>query len=133
MMRINAGRRPSPEARALNVTQTAGELRHGRRSGSREKAMSMRDAYEQKLQAQLDEWAAEIKKLKARADQAEADAQIEYHRQIDRLKQEQQRAEAKLEELRHAGEGAWEDLKVGVEKAWQDLGEAVRAAASRFN
>ena len=95
--------------------------------------MSMRDAYEQKLQAQLDEWAAEIKKLKARADQAEADAQIEYHRQIDRLKQEQQRAEAKLEELRHAGEGAWEDLKVGVEKAWQDLGEAVRAAASRFN
>ena len=34
--------------------------------------MSMKEAYEQKLQAQLDEWSAEIDKLKAKADGAEA-------------------------------------------------------------
>jgi hypothetical protein len=131
-MKINAGLGSSPEGRALNATQSGGEVCRGLRSDRREEAMSMRDAYERKMQAQLNEWAAEIKKLKAKADQAEADAQIEYYRQIERLKQEQERAEAKLEELRHASEGAWEDLKGGVEKAWLDLGEAVRAAASRF-
>jgi hypothetical protein len=36
--------------------------------------MSMKEAYEQKLQAQLDEWGAEIDKLKAKSDNAEADA-----------------------------------------------------------
>lgn len=40
------------------------------------KIMSMKEAYKQKLQAQLDELSAEIEKLKAKADSAEADAQL---------------------------------------------------------
>lgn len=73
--------------------------------------MSMKKAYEEKLQAQLDEWNAEIEKLKAKADKAEADAKIEYYEQIEKLREQQQEAQAKLNELRRAGEDAWEDLK----------------------
>ena len=47
--------------------------------------MSMKEAYEQKQQAQLNEWDAQIKKLKAKADMAEADAQFEYYKQIKEL------------------------------------------------
>ncbi len=64
--------------------------------------MSMKEAYEQKLQAQLDEWRAEIDKLKAKADNAEADAQVEYYKQIEELHSMQESATNKLDELKDA-------------------------------
>ena len=94
--------------------------------------MSMKEAYEKKLQAQLDECAAEINKLKAKADKAEADAQIEYYKQIEELKSKQATMNEKLAELKEASEDAWEDLKSGVESAWDSLGSAIKSAASRF-
>ena len=45
-----------------------------------------RDAYVQKLKAQLDEWNADINKLEAKADQAEVRARIEYHKRIADLR-----------------------------------------------
>ena len=40
--------------------------------------MNMKEAYEKKLEAQMEEWSLEIDKLKAKADKAEADSQLEY-------------------------------------------------------
>ena len=97
-----------------------------------EKTMSMKEAYEKKLQAKLDEWGAEIDKLKAKADGLEADAQLEYYKQIEELRSMQESAHNKLAELRAAGDDAWEDLKAGIESAWDSLGNALKLAASRF-
>jgi archaellum component FlaC len=94
--------------------------------------MSMKEKYEQKLQAQLDEWDAEINKLKAKADKAEADAQLEYYKQIEELRSMQETANEKLNELKEAGDDAWEDLKAGIESAWDSLGNALKSASSRF-
>jgi uncharacterized coiled-coil DUF342 family protein len=94
--------------------------------------MSTKEAYEQKLQAQLDEWKAEIDKLKAKADKAEANAQLEYYKQIEELYSKRDAAQEKLKELKEASEDAWEDIKVGVELAWDSLGEAVKSAMLRF-
>lgn len=94
--------------------------------------MSMKEAYEQKLQAQLDEWSAEIDKLKAKADSAEADAQLEYYKRIEELRSMQETAANKLTGLKDAGDDAWEDLKAGIESAWDSLGNALKSAASRF-
>ncbi len=94
--------------------------------------MSMKDAYQQKLEVQLEEWKADIDKMKAKADQADADVKIEYHDRIEDLQLKQEAAQEKLKELREAGEGAWEDLKTGVELAWTSLGEAVKSVKSRF-
>lgn len=94
--------------------------------------MSMKQAYEQKLQAQLDEWGAEIEKLKAKADNAEADVQLEYYKQIEELRTMQESATKKLAELKNAGDDAWEDLKAGIESAWDSLSSALKSAASRF-
>jgi DNA repair exonuclease SbcCD ATPase subunit len=95
--------------------------------------MSMKEAYEQKLQAQLDDWSAEIDKLKAKADSAEADAQLEYYKEIEELRSMQETASRKLAELKDAGDDAWEDLKAGMDSAWGSLGNALKSAASRFN
>jgi uncharacterized coiled-coil DUF342 family protein len=91
-----------------------------------------RDAYVQKLKAKMDEWNAEIDKLAAKADQADGEAKIEYHKQVEDLRAKRKGVEDKLAALHQAGEGAWEDLKTGIESAWDSLGNALKSAASRF-
>jgi len=94
--------------------------------------MSAKEAYEQKLQARLDEWKAEIDKLKAKADGGEADARLRYEKEIDNLQKKQAEAREKLEELRKAGDDAWEDLKAGMENVWSSLEDAIGKATARF-
>jgi len=94
--------------------------------------MSMKDAYIQKLEARMREWQADMDKMRAKADQAEADARADYEKQIKELQTRQEEAQQKLEELRQAGDDAWHDLKAGIESAWDTMGEAMRSAMSRF-
>jgi len=93
---------------------------------------SQKDKYVEKLHTKLDEWNAEIDKLKVKADKAEADSRIEYQKQIKNLQQKRQEAEKKLADLRSAGKDAWEDLKSGVQQAWDSMEEAVKSARSKF-
>jgi hypothetical protein len=95
-------------------------------------SMSIKEAYEKKIEAQMDEWKIEINKLKAKANKAEADAQIKYYKQIEDIRAKQEAAREKLTELKGAGEDAWEDLKTGLENALNSLGDAVKSATSRF-
>lgn len=94
--------------------------------------MSMKQAYVKKVQARLNEWDVDIEKLKARAEEAEADAKITFHQQIGALREEQREAQAKLDELRASGDDAWEDMKAGVQNAWDSLEKAAKDAMSRF-
>ena len=91
-----------------------------------------RKAYEEKLAAQLKEWSAQIALLKAKADNAKADAKIEYYKTVDALQHKQNEARVKLQELKTAGDGAWEDVKAGAEKAWAEVKTALHDATSRF-
>jgi len=95
--------------------------------------MSDRDAYQDKLQAQLDEWKADIDKLRARAAQAEADARIALEREVDELNARREAVAAKLAELRSASGEAFDDLKQGADAARQQLGSAISAAVQRFS
>lgn len=75
-----------------------------------------RKAYEEKLDAQVKEWNAQIELLKAKADKARAEVKIEYYKTIEALQSKQNDAKAKLRELKTAGDEAWEDLKTVAEK-----------------
>lgn len=94
--------------------------------------MSKRDVYIQKLHAKIDEWNSDIEKLAAKAQQAEADARIEYQEQIAALKRQRRDVENKLADLKQSGEGAWEDLRAGLDLAFDSMSEAVKSAMSRF-
>jgi multidrug resistance efflux pump len=91
-----------------------------------------RKAYEEKFDAQLKEWSAQIALLKAKADTARAEAKIEYYKTIETLQGKQDAARTKLQELRAAGDDAWEDLKTGAEKIWADVKTAFQSSVSRF-
>lgn len=94
--------------------------------------MSKREAYVQNLHAKIDEWNADIDKLKLKADQVEADSKIEYQKQIDMLKQKRHDIEKKVAEMTRSGEDAWDDLKSGTDLAWEAMNEAIKSATSRF-
>jgi hypothetical protein len=94
--------------------------------------MKDKELYRQKKQAQLDEWKAEVDKLKAKASGASADAQLELNKHIRTLETRIEENKAKLSELAKAGEDAWESIKDGVESAWDSMKSAVSDAARKF-
>ncbi len=94
--------------------------------------MREKELYQQKMQAQLNEWKAEIAKLKAKASGASADAQLDMHKKVKQLEREADELKNKLSELARSGEEAWASLRKGVESAWDHLKNEVQDAASKF-
>ena len=91
-----------------------------------------RKAYEERFDAQLKEWSAEIALLLAKAEKTKADVKIEYYKTIETLQGKQDAARTKLQELKTASDGAWEDVKTGAENVWADVKAAFNGVASRF-
>lgn len=94
--------------------------------------MGMKDAYQQKMNAQLEEWQHKIDALKSKADKAEAEQKLKFYEQIESLRTKQMAVHEKLEELRTASESAWEEVKAGVELAWRDLEQTFERAVNKF-
>lgn len=94
--------------------------------------MSLKTAYQEKFQAQLNEWSAQMEVLKAQRDKAEADAKISYEQHLKELQTQYDAAQSKLKELQSSSEAAWEEMKSGVENAWDSMSKAIRNATSRF-
>lgn len=91
-----------------------------------------RKAFEEKFDAQLAEWNAQIALLKAKADTARAEAKVEYYAKIEALQHQRDMVRTKQQELKAAGDEAWEELKIGAEKAWGEVKTAFHDAAAKF-
>jgi len=91
-----------------------------------------RKAYEEKLDAQLKEWNAQIALLKAKAENAKVDAKIDYYKTIEALEHKQDEAKTKFQELKSSGDEAWEAVKGGAEKTWAEVKAAYHDAVSKF-
>jgi len=94
--------------------------------------MNEKELYQQKKQAQLDEWKAEVDKLKAQASGASADAQLELNKQIKALEGKIKEGKTRIAEIADASEEAWESIKVGVESSWDSMKSAFSDAAAKF-
>jgi uncharacterized coiled-coil DUF342 family protein len=94
--------------------------------------MSEKEVYQEKLDAQFQQWSAKVDELKAKADQANTETQLEYYEQIEELRFKQAAAYAKLQELRNAGERAWGELKPGLEHALDNFKNAVEKAVAKL-
>lgn len=83
-------------------------------------------AYQEKLEAQLKEWQAEIDKLKAQTQKKSADAKITYQKKIDQLEQKMEQSKKKLATLKETGEDKWEDVRKEVEMETNELKAQLR-------
>lgn len=83
--------------------------------------MDTKDAYKQKIEAELELVKANLDALKAKAKSASADMQITQSKEIDSIEKNYAQVQAKLSELGEVGEGAWEHLKADIQKSWDSL------------
>ena len=70
--------------------------------------MNEKELYQQKKQAQLDEWKAEVEKFRAKVSEAGADAQLELNKQIKTLEHKVEQGKTRLAETANASDAAWE-------------------------
>ena len=92
-----------------------------------------RQAYEEKMDARLMKWDAQMRELKARAKEASADTKAEIAREIDELEKHSVAARKKFRDLRESSGEAWRDIKSGLENSWRSLENSLKAARSRFH
>ena len=91
-----------------------------------------RQAYVEKLRAQLEEWEGEIAKLEARARQLSVDAKLELTRQIGSLRARRDALRAQIAQTQGSSADAWGELRKGLERAGAELRAALDNARSKF-
>lgn len=94
--------------------------------------MQNKDEYIQFLHRKLDEWNADIDRLRLKADIIEAEKKADLQSQIDMLKSKRRDVEERLSDLTSAGAEALEDMKSGLDLAWEATNNAFQSAVSRF-
>ena len=94
--------------------------------------MSEKKAYQEKVEATLNQLDARIDLLKAQAKEASAEAKIEYNKRLEDLREQQSEVRARLQEMSEAGEEAWEEFKDGIDEAVSELQDAVTGALAAF-
>ncbi|MBA4742189.1 MAG: hypothetical protein H2060_05725 [Azoarcus sp.] len=94
--------------------------------------MSTRDAYLEKMKAQIDEWNAEIEKIEAKARGAQADAKIEYEKQLGTMRLQREKLRERMRDVNEANEDAFESLRESVENAWDELAKGFRDALNKY-
>lgn len=95
--------------------------------------MGLKEAYQEKLEAQIKEWTAKLTELKAKADQAGAGAKAHLHQQIDQFRARNEAAQQKLDEIKAASAESWETLKAGSERALDEMKKTWRSMKSKFH
>jgi len=93
--------------------------------------MNEKELHERKLQAQLDEWQAEVDKLRAQAAGASADAQLKLNERIEALQHRIEEGKTKLEAAAEVGEDTWASVKDRVESALDSAKSAVGEAVDK--
>jgi chromosome segregation ATPase len=80
-----------------------------------------KETYQQKIQEQLDEWRADIDRLKEMAKNATAETKLKYQENIDRLELKMDEGKSKLKDLKESGEDAWDAVKEGADSIWDTM------------
>jgi chromosome segregation ATPase len=94
--------------------------------------MKTKDQYIESLASELKEWSAQIDLMAAKAENATADAKLNYAREIEELRAKQREASAKMKELEEASGDAWETVKETADNVWDDLKTGIARAVSKF-
>jgi len=94
--------------------------------------MGDKEILEEKYEAKLEEWRADLDKLKAKAEQASADSKIALQERIDDLEKKRDEAAVKLAELRDNSGDAASEVWQGFERSFEELGRGFKAAYEKF-
>lgn len=93
---------------------------------------SEKNAYQKKMEAELDRIKAELRRMEAELRTKSADEELKSSQRLDELRARRERVKEKLQDLRNASESAWDQARDGVANAWTELETAFEAARNEF-
>lgn len=94
--------------------------------------MASKEAYQQKLKAQLNAWDAQFAVARAQSQKATANARIGMENELEKMKLKREEARKTLDELCARSADTWQDMKESTEKAWKDMGDTMEKMTARF-
>jgi hypothetical protein len=94
--------------------------------------MEIKEAYKQKMAAQLKEWSAQINLLEAKAENVGAGIKVRHAEVMLDLQAKQHIAIEKMNELESASSETWDQVKETSNKIWDDLKTGITEAHSKF-
>ncbi|HII07687.1 MAG TPA: coiled coil domain-containing protein [Methanotrichaceae archaeon] len=97
-----------------------------------EKGQVEKESFIEETKAKMDEWSAELDKLKSKAERAEGDVKYRYKEQIEMLQDKQKIAQETLAELQKVSDESWTDFKEGMHSTLTDIKKAMEDAKSKL-
>lgn len=94
--------------------------------------MSMREEYQALMEKQLGEWKAQTERFKASAQELEAQAKMQFDKNLELLRSKQAEAWDHFQKMKVANEGAWAQFKSHLEKAGGEVKVAVDQMTKTF-
>jgi chromosome segregation ATPase len=80
-----------------------------------------KENYRQRFESQLDEWRADIDRLREKARYATAETKLKYQESIDRLELRMNEGRSKLKDLKESRGEVWEVVKDGADSIWDTM------------
>jgi hypothetical protein len=94
--------------------------------------MGLREDYQVQMEKQLNEWKVQTERFNAGAEQIEANAKVEYEKQLTALRAAQTEAWEDFYKLKGANESAWGQFKAHMDKAGGEVKAAVERMTTNF-
>jgi hypothetical protein len=94
--------------------------------------MPDKSSYYEKVEGDLRDWGAEIKKLKDNTPRVAEGGRIPYYDQLEDLMALHERARQRLQELKESEDEHWNDFRMGMETALNDLRKSHAELTSHF-
>jgi chromosome segregation ATPase len=91
-----------------------------------------KENYQQKIQSQLDEWRADIDRLKEKAKKASSEGKQKYQESIDKLELKMTEGRSKLKDLKESTDDAWDSIKEGADSIWDTMKATFSEVKEKF-
>jgi outer membrane murein-binding lipoprotein Lpp len=98
----------------------------------REQKADARRSYQERIGAELKEWAAKVDHLKAEVEKSGAELGRMFEKQIEILRDKQKGALRRLSTLKRSREEKWEEFRTGLERSLDDLKQTLDHTLSTF-
>jgi TolA-binding protein len=99
-------------------------------TATKDYTIQQKDAFQRKVQTELDEMKARIGQLRGQVKHASAEAQADLQKAIKELEKKKDLAQKKAEDIHSATASSWEQVKSKTEAAMDDLRDSLNRALS---
>jgi len=102
-------------------------------TATKDYTIQQKDAFQRKVQTELDEIQVRITQLRGQVEHASASARADIQKSIVELEKKKELASKKVQEIHSATASSWEQVKSKAAAAMDDLRESLNQTLSHFS